>query len=149
MPIFFFDVHDGESLTVDRDGVALDHIDEVRDQAVALLPDLARDDLPDGSRRVYAVAVRDEAGRTVYTASLTFEGAWCAVPRSIEAGAPSLADGVARQALALRALIEAATRAIDAAAAVCGSVAAPPAAALAPQAPDQHADATGWTAPNR
>ncbi|MFT8246582.1 DUF6894 family protein [Roseomonas sp. BN140053] len=76
MPQFFFDVHDSQSVHRDTEGQDLaTHRDACR-EAMALLPDLARD-LPatDSGRDLYAV-VRDEAGREFFRATLSLEGDW-------------------------------------------------------------------------
>jgi hypothetical protein len=71
MPRFFFDTHDGDHLTADEEGLDLDGIEQAREEAVRALPDLARDLLPDGDRRSFAVTVRDESGTALLTATLT------------------------------------------------------------------------------
>lgn len=50
MPLFYSDLYDGEKLVRDDFGVELDDLHEAREQAIALLPDLARDDVPEGER---------------------------------------------------------------------------------------------------
>ena len=70
MPRFFFDIIDGASLARDDFGIELDDLDEARDQAVAILPDLARDALPDGDVHDFTCEVRNEAGRIVFRAKL-------------------------------------------------------------------------------
>ena len=68
---FFFDTCDGETFTRDEDGVVLDDLEQARDGAVLVLPDIARETLPERDRRDYVVEVRDEAGRKVWRARLT------------------------------------------------------------------------------
>ena len=48
--------------------------EEARQQAQSLLPDLARDELPDGELHTVACEVRDGSGRIVYRGRLTYEG---------------------------------------------------------------------------
>lgn len=76
MPRFFFDVSDGEKLTTDEIGLELGDLERVRSEAIDALPDLAREQLPDGDERVFAVQARDEAGRVVFTATLSFKAQW-------------------------------------------------------------------------
>ena len=71
MPRYFFDVLDDGRLARDAFGVDLPDIAEVRDHAIGLLPDIARDELPDGERHDFACEVRNDAGRIVYRARLT------------------------------------------------------------------------------
>jgi hypothetical protein len=77
MPRFYFDVSDGASLTRDEVGLELRDVDQVRTEAVRALPDLARENLPDGDELVFAVHVRDENGQAIFRATLSFRAAWC------------------------------------------------------------------------
>lgn len=74
MPRYFFDIIDNGRLTSDDFGMELDSFEEARDQAVAILPDLARDELPDGESHSFACHVRDEDGIVVYRGQLTYQG---------------------------------------------------------------------------
>jgi hypothetical protein len=76
MPLFFFDVQDGGTTYTDEFGVELDTVDEAAGQALALLPDLARDRVPDGPPHDFAVTVRDAGGAVVHRASLLLRGGW-------------------------------------------------------------------------
>jgi hypothetical protein len=79
---YYFDVDDGEDFTRDRDGVDLPDADEVRRMAVSLLPNLARDELPDGDKHVFSVKVRTEEGYCVYHATLSLIAEWLDHPGS-------------------------------------------------------------------
>ena len=48
--------------------------------AIDVLPDMAREKLPDGARRTFSVRVRDEAGTVIYSAELTMAGEWHVPP---------------------------------------------------------------------
>lgn len=75
MPLFYFDVHEGDKISLDDEGSELKGFDEARREAKGLLPTLASDELPDnGDKRVYMVLVRDSSGQAIYTATLTFAG---------------------------------------------------------------------------
>jgi hypothetical protein len=76
MPLFFFDIHDGNELTRDDSGVECASLAEVSDKAIDALPDIAREELPNGPRRTFLVKVRDDAGRYVFRASLALASAW-------------------------------------------------------------------------
>lgn len=76
MPLFFFDVYDNGRLSTDDHGVECSGLAEARDQAVALLPDLARDELPDGDTHSFVCEVRRADGMRCYRATLTFNGIW-------------------------------------------------------------------------
>ena len=76
MPIFYIDVYDNEMLARDEFGLELDNLDEAREQAIALLPDMARQGLPDGDAHDYTAVVRCPEGRIRYEARLSLRGAW-------------------------------------------------------------------------
>ena len=63
-----------------RDGIAVSAstfaftIKEAREQCQGLLPDIARDELPDGELHTVTCDVRDEADRAIYRGRLTYEG---------------------------------------------------------------------------
>ena len=71
MPRFYFDTHDDDRFVPDNEGVELKGVEEAKAEAVAALPDMARDALPDGDRRDFVVMVRNEGGHTVLRARLT------------------------------------------------------------------------------
>ncbi|MGI4765356.1 MAG: DUF6894 family protein [Janthinobacterium lividum] len=76
MPRYFFDITDAGRLTRDQYGIELLGDQEARDQAIALLPAIARDELPDGDRHEFVAAARNLAGEVVYEANLTLHGRW-------------------------------------------------------------------------
>ena len=80
MPLFYFDIYDDGKLARDEFGVELDSLYEAREQAIALLPDLARDGLPDGDSHDFTAVVRCTGGRVRYEATLSFRGNWVEAP---------------------------------------------------------------------
>ena len=77
MPRYYFDTIDGDLSVRDAEGVVIDDPEEVRRRAVSALPELARDDLPDGADdHVFIVRVRDEDGRHVFHATLSLVTDW-------------------------------------------------------------------------
>ncbi len=76
MPRYFFDINDGERATIDAEGSELDSDEAARAEAIGVLPDLARDMLPDGDRHTFIASVRDEAGRAIFRATLTLAAEW-------------------------------------------------------------------------
>jgi hypothetical protein len=72
MPRFYFDTYDGTHLVVDHLGLDLEGIEAAKHAAVTVLPEMARDALPDGDRMEFSVRVRDENGRRVLMATLSF-----------------------------------------------------------------------------
>ena len=73
---YFFDIRDGDNLSVDDIGIDCASLDDVRFQAIDALPEIARDELPDGDHRVFEVTVRDASGKPVFTGRLTLEVQW-------------------------------------------------------------------------
>lgn len=74
MPRYFFDVSDGEGHHRDEFGSECDDFEDARQQCQGLLPDIAREELPDGELHTISCDVRDESGRVVYRGRITFEG---------------------------------------------------------------------------
>lgn len=73
---YFFDIDDGTGLLADLEGVECDGLDDVRFKAIDVLPDVAREELPDGDDHRFLVRVRDAGGRPVLVATLTLETRW-------------------------------------------------------------------------
>ena len=71
MPRYYFDFHDGEHFTCDDEGVECMDFKAAQHAAIAVLPNIAWDELPDGNRRDFTVKVRDESGRSLFQASLS------------------------------------------------------------------------------
>jgi hypothetical protein len=67
MPRFFFDIHDGEAFTPDREGLDLDGLEEAK----KTLPEIVKDEMPDGDRRDFTVDVKDIAGQIVWRVTLS------------------------------------------------------------------------------
>jgi hypothetical protein len=76
---YFFDVHDDEQAKADDMGTDFTTLEEVRAAAIVLLPNIARDEFPDGDSRRFAVKVRDRSGRYIFEASLTLKADWLIV----------------------------------------------------------------------
>ncbi|WP_436096846.1 DUF6894 family protein [Bosea sp. LjRoot237] len=76
MPRYFVDSTDGQSAYVDRDGFDASDNQAARKAALAGLPDMARDSIPDGDNQRYAVRVRNSWGDVIYSATLTLVGSW-------------------------------------------------------------------------
>ncbi len=76
MPIFYFDIDDGERVTIDEQGVDCPNRKAVRDYAIGVLPGIASDAFPDGDQHVIVVRVRDGSGRYIFKASLSLSAEW-------------------------------------------------------------------------
>jgi hypothetical protein len=74
MPRYYFDIRDGDGFH--RDPVGDDFVDfeEARDHCQALLPDIAREELPDGELHTVLCDVRDDSERVVYRGEITYRG---------------------------------------------------------------------------
>jgi hypothetical protein len=71
MPRFFFDIHDGENFTPDREGVELEGLEAAKEEAKKTLPDIVKDEMLDGDRRDFTVDVKDVAGQIVWRVTLS------------------------------------------------------------------------------
>ena len=71
MPRFFFDIHDGEVFTPDREGLEMDGLEAAKDEAKKTLPEIVKDEMPDGDRRDFTVDVKDAAGQIVWRVTLS------------------------------------------------------------------------------
>ncbi|MBX9931547.1 MAG: hypothetical protein K2Y56_08405 [Methylobacterium sp.] len=76
MPRYTIDTNDDELLVEGDDAEGLTDVEAARRAALSVLPDMAREKLPDGDRRTFCASVRDEEGRVVYKATLTLVGEW-------------------------------------------------------------------------
>lgn len=74
MPRYFFDLHNGSGLHRDQIGDELDDFEQAREQCQTLLPDIVRDELPDGELHTVTCTVRDETDRIVYRGEITYKG---------------------------------------------------------------------------
>lgn len=76
MSRYYFDVHNGIS-QFDDEGTECATLEEVRAQALKVLPDMARDKVLGGDERlIYTVLATDEDRRPVYSATLSLVGLW-------------------------------------------------------------------------
>jgi hypothetical protein len=71
MPRFFFDIHDGENFTPDREGLELEGLEAAKNEAKKTLPDIVKDEMPDGDRRDFTVDVKNVAGQIVWRVTLS------------------------------------------------------------------------------
>ena len=74
MPRYFVDFQDGDTVQPDEEGSDLIGFEQARIEAIELLPQVARDELPDGEDRTFIVTVRDASHKALYRATLTFHG---------------------------------------------------------------------------
>ena len=83
MPRYFFDVSDGDTILVaDTEGQEMS-AEEARREAIGVLPQYARDVLPDGDERVFVCYVHDGQGRGIFRARLMLSAQWLVDPGSL------------------------------------------------------------------
>ncbi|TNC06526.1 hypothetical protein FF100_34320 [Methylobacterium terricola] len=80
MPLYFIDTDDDVLTVYDDQGQDLPGPKVARDMAHLVLPDMARQKLPDSDRRTFKASVRDESGTVLYVATLTLVGEWKVEP---------------------------------------------------------------------
>lgn len=73
MPRFFINTSDQSRFVRDDTGHDCLDIDEAKRLAVSALPDMAREELPDGDDRTFLAVVRGEDGRTLLQCTLTLQ----------------------------------------------------------------------------
>ena len=71
MPRFFFDIHDGETFTPDRQGLELEGHNAAKAEARKTLCEIVKDEMPNGDRRDFTVDVKDAAGQIVWRVTLS------------------------------------------------------------------------------
>ncbi|MGF7055696.1 hypothetical protein GGC47_004909 [Bosea sp. OAE752] len=76
MPRFNIDSSDGAVPIIDNEGSEYPDAQAARKAALSLLPDMARDEMPDGDERTFSVSVRNTSGRAIYSARLALKGWW-------------------------------------------------------------------------
>ncbi len=76
MPRYYFDIDDGVREMRDGDGHDCADDSAMRNLAVGILPDIARDEFSGSDRRDLTVRVRDETGHIVFVANLSLVSGW-------------------------------------------------------------------------
>ena len=74
MARYYFDVHDEKGFHRDDIGEEFNSFEEAREQCQALLPDIAREELPDGDLHTITCDVRADTGRVIYRGEITYRG---------------------------------------------------------------------------
>ena len=70
MPRYFFDVVDGLRSTPDPQGTEFANLEAAREEALATLGEIAKDELPDGDHRDFQISIRDDSGTVLLKATL-------------------------------------------------------------------------------
>lgn len=74
MPLFYFDIYENGVLAADEFGDEHDSFEDARAQAITILPDMARDEIPVCDHQEFRCDVKDDSGIVVYRARLIFRG---------------------------------------------------------------------------
>ena len=73
MPRYFIDTSDEDQFVQDDTGYEFADVEDAKRAAVAALPDMARERLPDGDARAFLAIVRGQDGKSLLQASLTLK----------------------------------------------------------------------------
>ncbi|KQS87882.1 MULTISPECIES: DUF6894 family protein [unclassified Rhizobium] len=76
MSRYFFDLQNGDGPVRDDSGLELDSRAEITREVGRILLDIARDEIPEQPRGTASIVVRDDNGRAVSVANLTFSNLW-------------------------------------------------------------------------
>jgi hypothetical protein len=76
MPLYFFDIDDGKRSSRDTEGTELPDREAARREATGILPDIAREELPDGNHRTFICRIRDDQDREIFLATLSLKAGW-------------------------------------------------------------------------
>ena len=82
MPRFYIDTSDQERFVRDQEGYEFADVQAAKNAAVDALPDMARDELPDGDNRTFTAVVRDDQDRTLVQATMSFSVTWMTTSQS-------------------------------------------------------------------
>jgi hypothetical protein len=79
---YFFDVYNSEGQVLDEEGQLFASKESAKNEALRILQDVARDELPDRDLFQLTVKVRGENGAKVFEASLILTSGWIATEPS-------------------------------------------------------------------
>jgi hypothetical protein len=75
---YFFDVYNSDGQVLDDDGQFFESRDRARAEALRILHDIARDEMPDRDLVRLTVKVRSDGGTQMFEASLILTSGWSA-----------------------------------------------------------------------
>ncbi|RUX98089.1 MULTISPECIES: hypothetical protein [unclassified Mesorhizobium] len=78
MKRYYFDLYNGDGLVSDEVGQLFESPEQARAEAVRILHDIARDEMPDRDLVKITLKMREKGGTRVFEASLTLNAAWTA-----------------------------------------------------------------------
>jgi hypothetical protein len=79
VPHYYFDIEDDHILSRDPAGVELPGLQEAWEIALAVLPDIAREVIPEGDRREFTSVVREDL-QPVFKVSISLQAEWMVPP---------------------------------------------------------------------
>lgn len=79
MSRYFFELHNGDGLTRDLEGLELPTRETILNEISRVMLDVAREELPERETGAVCVIVRNEAGQVISVANLTFSNRWLEV----------------------------------------------------------------------
>ena len=73
---YFFELRNDDGMTPDDEGMELSSRDQIVSETSRIMLDVAHDEFPDRESAAVSVFVRDESGRIVSIANLSFSSYW-------------------------------------------------------------------------
>lgn len=73
---YFFDLQNGDGPVRDDEGMELDSRKGIAREISRILLDIARDEIPERMRGAISIVVRDDNGKPVSVANLSFSNLW-------------------------------------------------------------------------
>lgn len=76
MPRFFFDIREEKRFTLDEDGAVFANAKDASEEALGILQDVVRFEIPIRPQSVLAVDMKDDRGKVLFTATLEMVSRW-------------------------------------------------------------------------
>jgi hypothetical protein len=73
MPLYYFDVREGDNFNPDTDGLDLPGIKQAREEASMALVTMVKDAMPDGPHLDMAIEVRGDDSRALFKVQIAFD----------------------------------------------------------------------------
>jgi hypothetical protein len=78
MPVYYFDIDDSGRDIPDTEGTELGDLTQARTEALRMLGEVAKNELPKSDRTRFAIAICSESGKPLLTVSLSVRAAQAA-----------------------------------------------------------------------
>ncbi|PBC02588.1 hypothetical protein [Mesorhizobium sp. WSM3860] len=76
MERFYFDLHNTEHTQMDSEGQLFSSPENARKEALRILRDVARDEMPNGDNLKITIKMRNDKREQIFEASLTLQSTW-------------------------------------------------------------------------